>query len=160
MKYIGICAVIFSVFMIWRSYTSYLACELGYTSAFLRALRDYREKMKCYLSSPSEWARGFSDEELSAIGFTERVRDGESLISAYRAVKHGIFLSKKTDEILTSCFERLGEGYLDTELEALETAISKIESEEAMIAEEMPKRQKAAGALLGACAVGTVILII
>ena len=160
MKYIGVYSVIFSVFLIWRSYSSYLACELGYTGAFLRALRDYREKMKCYLASPSEWARGFSDEELLKIGFIDRVREGETFISAYRSVKDGIFLPQKTDETLTYCFERIGEGYLDTELEAVEAAISKIEAEEAIIVSEMPKRKKAVGALLGACAVGIVILII
>ena len=160
MRYIGLCVIVFAVLLVWRGYCAYLAECSTYSLAFLRALRDYREKMKCYLVSPCEWANGFSDGALSDIGFLDRVKNGETLFVAYQAIRQGIFLPKRIDEALLSCFERLGEGYLDTELETLEGAIAEIEREEKALSEDVPRRQKAVGALLGACVVGGVILII
>ena len=160
MRYIGICVIVFAVLLVWRSYCSYLAECTTYSLAFLRALRDYREKMKCYLLSPSEWASGFFDDALLGIGFLDRVKNGETLLVAYQAIRRGILLPKRIDEAVLCCFERLGEGYLDTELEILEGAIAEIEREEKALSEDVPRRQKAVGALLGACVVGGVILII
>ena len=160
MRYIGALAVFFAVFLVWKSYCAYLDERRVYSLAFLRAITDYRDKMRCYLISPSEWARGFRDESLLGVGFLERVTAGETFISAYRAVADKLSLPSDVDEVLGDYFGRLGDGYLESELEILESAIGRLESMTRSISDDMPKRQKAVGALLGACAVGTVILII
>ena len=71
-----------------------------------------------------------------------------------------MILTDTTEDALNSCFERLGDGYLDTELEVIEQALEKLSREEGRISEDLLKRRKAAGAVLGAFASGIIILII
>ena len=66
----------------------------------------------------------------------------------------------KFDDVLLGCFSRLGEGYLDTELEAISAGIDKLRSHVDRYGEELTKKRKVAGALIGACASGIVILVI
>lgn len=160
MTYIGAFAVILSVFMAWRCYCSYLFDELSHTRVFLRALRSCRERMKCYLAPPSEWARDYDDELLRTSGFLGAVEDGEGLLAAYRSSKDKWCITDECDGVLDGCFSRLGEGYLDTELEVVESAIEGMEREERRLSEDISRRKRVAGALLGALAVGVVILII
>lgn len=160
MTYIGVVAIIIGAFMIWREYSLFLEKELSACRAFLRAISDYRDKVKCYLDSPRGWALGYRDELLEECGFLQYLRDGEDMDEAYRSVKDSLCLSEAADEIIGSCFSRLGEGYLDTELEAIEIAIKKLEKEESVAADEVTRKRRAVGAALGAFASGTVILII
>lgn len=160
MTYLGAFAIILAVFMAWRCYSLYLGDELSHTRVLLRALRSYRERMKCYLESPSEWARGYDDELLEASGFLGALKGGESLLAAYKSTKDGLYITGACDEIIEGCFERLGDGYLDTELEVMESAIGGVECEEKRLSEDISRRKRVAGALLGALAVGVVILII
>ena len=159
MVYIGALAVIFSAFMIWREYVGYLDRELFWCREFLGAIKDLREKMKCYLESPTEWAREYKSESLSRCGFLDKVRAGEDVLSAYRSLSE-VCLSDKVDEILVGCFEHLGEGYIDTELENIELTISRLGNEETSASSEIGRKRKVAGALLGAFASGIVILVI
>jgi hypothetical protein len=64
------------------------------------------------------------------------------------------------DEVLDSAFSGLGKGYLEGEIEALDDAVSRLGAQEKELSVELSKRQRVAGALLGALAVGTVILVI
>ena len=160
MLYLGAIAVILGTYMIWREYAAYLDRELLSCRVFLRALVDYREKMKCYMDVPSSWALGYVDDELDVCGFLEMIKSGVDLYEAYTAKRDRFCLTDEVDEILSSCFSRLGEGYLETELEALESAIEKLTRVEKAISENLSKRRKATGAVLGACALGVVILVI
>lgn len=160
MLYFGAIAIIIGAYMIWREYASYLDGELLSCRAFLRALTDYREKMKCYMDVPSSWAEGYFDEYLTKCGFLDMVKSGVDFAEAYRLSRENISVTDSVDEILVSCFARLGEGYLDTELETVEIAIGKLMREDERLSENLLKRRKATGALLGACALGIVILII
>ena len=160
MTYIGAAAVLLAVFMAWRCYCDFLFDELSHTRAFLRALQNYRERMKCYLESPSGWASGYDDALLSSSGFLDMVSGGESFSGAYLKTRELWCVSPCVDEILDGCFSRLGEGYLETELEVIESAISDIEREEKRLAEDISRRKRVAGALLGAFAVGVVILAV
>ena len=160
MLYFGAIAVILGVYMIWREYALYLDRELLYCRAFLDALVDYREKMKCYMDAPSNWAEGYCDENLTSCGFLDMLKSGVDLSEAYGKTRENMCLTDEVDKILVSCFSRLGEGYLDTELETLEVAIGKLTRVEGLMAENLSKRRKATGAVLGACAMGVVILVI
>lgn len=160
MTYIGALIVIIAVLVAWRGYCRYLCEELGDTRAFLRAMEDYREKMRCYLRSPTEWAGQYFDDRLGRCGFLRHLTDGADFITAYRESRGGCYISDKTDEALESCFSAFGEGDLSSELENIDTALSKIRREEKELSDGIGNRKKVAGALLGACAVGVVILII
>lgn len=160
MAYIGALAVIFAVFLIWREYSSYLDKELSACRAFLSAITDYREKVRCYLDSPREWAKNYDSELLDGCGFLGLLREGADFGEAYLETRDKLCLSDEADAILSSCFQRLGEGYLEGELEILALAIEKLGKEEAASSVEFVKKKKAVGAMLGAVAAGIVILII
>ena len=159
MVYIGALAVIFAAFMIWREYAGYLDRELYWCREFLGAIRDLREKMKCYLDSPCEWAREYKSEALLRCGFRDKLLQGEDILVAYKSSRD-VCLSDKAGEILESCFEHLGEGYIDTELESIELAIAKLTEEEKCASAEIGRKRKVAGAFIGAFASGIVILVI
>lgn len=160
MAYIGALAVFFAVFMIWREYSAFLSKRLSFCRSYLRALTDYKEKMRCYLTSPTEWACAYSDDLLEECGFLSALREGEDFCEAYKGTRGAVSLSEEADVIIGQCFGRLGEGYLDTELEIISAAIEKLGKEERDAATELPKKKKAVGAVLGAVAAGIVILII
>ena len=160
MLYFGAVAVILGAYMIWREYAFYLDGELLSCRSFLRALVDYREKIKCYMELPSDWVQGYRDEYLAECGFFDKIRSGVNFGEAYATSKDLILITDGVDDALTSCFDRLGDGYLDTELEALGIAIDKLTREEERLVENLSKRRKATGAVLGACALGIVILVI
>ena len=160
MTYIGALAVIFAAFMIWREYVSYLDGELSSCRAFLRALKDYRDRVKCYLDSPACWAMTYKDDLLSKCGFLESVAEGGDLSEAYLRARRILNLDARTDAILVDCFGRLGNGYLDTELAVLDSAILKLTETESQSAPEVQNKRRAAGAFIGACVSGFVIMII
>lgn len=160
MSYIGALAVIFAAFLIWREYVSYLDGELSGCRAFLSALKDYRERVRCYLVSPSEWASTYNDELLTECGFLTSVSEGADLSQAYSSAKGSLRLGNDADAILGECFGRLGNGYLDTELAVLDLAVSGLAEIESRSFPEVRNKRKAAGALLGACVCGIVIMII
>ena len=122
MIYFGAFWVVAGAFALWRAYCSYLGAELLDTRAFLRALSDYRERVRCYLEPPSVWAAGYSDDRLESSGFLSRISGGEELFAAYRESREAYYLPDRVDEVLTSCFSRLGDGCLETELEVIESA--------------------------------------
>ena len=160
MTYIGAVAVIFSAFMAWSAYAAFLREESESVRVFLRALEDYREKMKCYLEPPSAWAGKYTDERLSSSGFLPSVEKGESMLTAYHRARGNFYLGERADGIIEECFSKMGEGYIDTELEVIELAIAELAKEDKEGTLDLPRRQRVAGALLGACAVGIVILVI
>ena len=160
MAYLGAVAVTLAMYLVWREYSHFLDGQLAWCRCFLRALGDYRNKMKCYMDTPTKWAGEYSDGHLSSCGFLERLEKEGNFKSAYTSACPSAHMSDSTDEILSSCFQRLGDGYLDTELEALSVAIDGLTREEARLSENVYKKRRASGAMLGAFAMGIVILII
>ena len=158
MLYLGAMTVIFAAFLIWKEYSSYLSGQLQICRSFLDALRDFSEKVRCYLTSPKEWAGEYSDEHIQ--GFLDAVGGGESLLLAYAKEKSGWCIAQSFDDALVACFSRIGDGDLTAEIGTLEIAIGKLSRAESTLAEELVKKRKAVGAILGACASGIVILII
>ena len=160
MLYLGAALVLFGAYTVWRKYSEFLSMDLAQCRAFVRAFSDYREKIKCYMDTPMVWANGYSDATIGESVFIDRLKDGESFRDAYAAFRESFSLTENVDRILFNCFDRLGEGYLDTELEALEMAIDKLTGEEEALSDGLYKRRKAFGAVVGAFAVGVIILII
>ena len=160
MAYIGAASVIFAIFLSWRGYSSYLEREMSFCRAFLGAITDYREKVRCYLDSPREWAREYSDVLLEECGFLDTLRAGSDFGEAYSLAQDKILLSEGATGIIYSCLSRLGEGYLEGELEILSACIDKLEKEESEASVELVKKRKAVGAMLGAVAAGIVVMII
>lgn len=159
MLIIGVVIIIVIVFLIWREYTSYLGRELNVCRAFRAMLCDMRDKMRCYLDTPRTWALGYEDDLLSECGFLGRLRLGASLADAYDACKETLCISKSVDSTLRSLFARSGEGYIDTELVAIDSAITNLTATEGVMSGEVNKKSKVAGAVLGAFVAGIVILV-
>ena len=160
MQYIGVFALVYAAFSVWRGYSSYLDTELLWCRAFLRAIKDYRERMRCFLSSPADWALTYEDEHLFECGFLSSLRDGSDFCSAYRVAADKIFLPDEVDGILSALFDRLGDGYLEGELEAVSAVIERLCEEDARLSADVTRKRKAVGAMLGAFTLGIVILII
>lgn len=160
MLYLGAFAVIFAAFMLWREYSRFLIVELSTVRAFIRALEDYREHMRCFLDSPRSWAMEYRDSTLEESGFLVKLREGCRADEAYISSCGVMYPGDAADGVLRVCFERLGSGYLDTELTALDSSLDRLIKLEGGMANECKKRTQAAGALLGACASGIVIMII
>ena len=155
----GVLVVNLIVFFVWREYSIYLKRELNICRTFRIMLRDMHNKMRCYLDSPRTWALGYEDDILLESGFLYELRHGASLCEAYDACKSGMCISSAVDTVLRDFFVRMGEGYLDTELIAIESAISGLMECERVMSDESTKKSKVAGAVLGAFAIGTVILV-
>ncbi len=158
MTYIGALLLVAAAVAIYRAYGGFLEEELRTAGAFLCALESYREGVRCYLTSPASWAEGYRDELLASSGFLSGILQGESFSSSYRLARSTLFISKEIDAVLDSCFLRLGEGGLANEVEVLSSAIEKLRDGQEAAARGVTSRKSAAGALLGACAVGVVIL--
>ena len=158
MSYLGALAVILSAFLIWREYSSYLNKELITCSSLLNAIRDLGEKMRCYLSSPREWAEVYTDELLDP--FLRELRSGETLLGSFKKLCCSTYIPKHLTDLMDQLFSRLGEGSLETELESIASVIKKLEQEESRMKEDFVKKRKVAGAILGACASGMVIFAI
>ena len=160
MAYFGAVAVILAAYMTWRVYSESLFGELDLCKRLLAAITDYRDKVKCYMDTPQRWAAEYSDDELRRCGFLSHLAGGGDFKSAYSRLKTDMTVSDEVDSVLTECFERSGEGYLDTEIEILNLAIGKLEVEERRLSEAFSGKKKAVGAMLGAIASGIVILAI
>jgi len=159
MLLIGVVIIIVIVFLFWREYTSYLERELKVCRTFRAMLCDMRDKMRCYLDTPRTWAHGYEDDQLSECGFLDRLRGGVSLADAYEACKEKLCISRSVDSALHSFFARSGEGYIDTELVAIDCAIDSLTETEGVMSGEVNKKAKVAGAVLGAFVAGIVILV-
>ena len=160
MAYFGAVAVILAAYMTWRVYSESLSGELDLCKRLLAAITDYRDKVKCYMDIPKKWAAEYYDDKLSRCGFLPHLAGGGDFESAYSRLKTSMTVSDEMDSVLTECFERSGEGYLDTEIEILNLAIGKLEVEERRLSEAFSGKKKAVGAMLGAIASGIVILAI
>ena len=160
MTYFGATAVILAVYMIWREYSRHLELELAWCACFLGALTDYRDKMKCYMDTPGGWASGYTDNMLSECGFLSAVANSGDFSAAYREARRSALFTDEVDAVLAACFERLGEGYLESETETLGIAIDKLKREEEKMRGAIAGKRKALGAMLGALACGTVVLVI
>ena len=160
MKYVGAIVLIIAVFAAWRIYCSFLGAQLDSVRSFLSALSDYREKVRCYLCAPAEWASAYADKDTAVSELTAQLADGKGFLEAYESVKDRFYLTQKADDALRTCLSRLGTGYLETELEVLASGIDSLDREERHLCEEVERRRRAVGALLGAIAMGMVILII
>jgi hypothetical protein len=160
MVYFGTAGVILAVYMIWREYCAYLESELDWCAHFLRALVDYRDKVKCYMDTPSGWASAYTDELLTECGFLPHISESGDFRLAYSEARLSATITDEADEVLRGCFERLGEGYLESETETLSLAIEKLKREEEKLRSAISGKRKAVGAMLGAFASGMVILII
>lgn len=159
MLFLGAFAMIGAAFMIWREYVSYIEREHAFSRELLRAFSDLEEKMRCYLMSSREWAIGYDSALLDECGFLGALRDGERLEDAFSASFDNMTLPDEVSDMILDFAGSFGEGYLDTELVQLDSLIRRLSEAEARLGGEVPRRRKVAGAFLGACASGLVVLI-
>lgn len=158
MYLVGAALLSLAALMAWRAYASYLSLQKQGCVAFLSAITDMREKMRCYLYSPREWSGGYKSEYLAECGFLTALSNGKSLSEAYLLSKERIEMCNRADEILTELFSRCGEGYLEGEILALDSAIAGLSALKNEMEAQNGKKTRAVGAMLGAIAAGVAIL--
>ena len=157
MLYLGALAIITAAYLVWREYNAYLGARLAVCHALRLAVCDLGEKMRCYLSSPREWAEEYSDELISV--FLDGLRRGDDVMESYERLRATVRPTADTDGTVRACLMHLGEGSIETELESISLAAEKLEREESRLTEELPKKRRATGAILGASALGIVLFI-
>ena len=160
MLILGAILLILFAFLLWREYSSYLKREEAELTEITRFLRNMRERMMCYLELPSAWIGEYSSDVLESVGFLERIRSGDDVSSAYEGVKKNLLIDPEISDELSALFSGLGEGYLDTELVAVDKTVEKLDQALGRLLPEIKNRSRAAGAVLGALAMGAVIMII
>ena len=129
-------------------------------SGFLAFIRNMKERMECYLELPADWAVGFKSPELERTEFLLYVRDGMNVAEAYEKCESSLCICDEAKDTLKALFDRFGEGYLDTELSLIKSSIEKLSEIEASLKTENGNKIKAVGAMLGAVAIGIVVLVI
>ena len=160
MVYIGAFTVALVTLLLWRGYSSYLASELECCRELLVALEDMRDKVRCFLMTPREWAHSYSSDLLEGCGFLGALKDGESPERAYEKCRYKLPVRSDADEVVTNLFRRAGGADLVAEVGAIGIAVDKLSAIESAMSADIGKRVKAAGAMLGAFAAGIVILVI
>ena len=160
MLFLGVLLLILLTFIVWREYAYCQRLRLSQLSEFLSFIKNMKERMECYLEAPGAWINGYESQELERIGFIKNIRERKELLVAYESCKEGLLIDNEASCVIEALFSELGEGYLDSELEVIESALEKLSRIEASMASESEKKIKTAGALLGAVAAGIVILVI
>ena len=152
--------LILVAFLLWREYSLYLKREESELCEITRFVRNMRDRMACYLELPSAWAGEYSSDVLERVGFLPKIRSGEDVSLAYEGIKEQLLLDPDISDELSTLFAGLGDGYLEGELALVDKTIAKLDSAGARLAPEIKNKTRAAGAMLGALAMGAVILII
>lgn len=160
MFFIGVGILLCVAFLCWREYTAYLQRELDELSDFLFFIENMRDKMECYLQSPLSWVGEFSRPSLERLGFLDSLRCDGDLGAAYRACTDKLLIKSDASEVIGELFSRFGEGYLDTERGLIDSTIHKLSIIEGKLKDELKNKSRAAGAMIGAIAIGAVIMII
>lgn len=160
MVFLGAVMLAAATFVLWREYAAYLKKGVDELSGFLAFIRNMKERMECYLELPADWAGGFRSPELEGSGFLFYVREGMDVGEAYEKCENSLCICDEAKDALRALFDRFGEGYLDTELSFIKSSIEKLSEIEASLKIENGNKIKAVGAMLGAVAMGIVILVI
>ncbi len=160
MVLVGVFAVLAAVLFLWRGYSAYLTEQHHCDREMYAAICDIREKTAGYLATPREWASVYKSALLSKCGFLGVLEEGGSFCEAYEGARQCLNISCDSDEILSALFSLLGEGELQAELSRLDAAIDRMSRLTDGRGEEIAKRKKIAGALLGAVSACAVILLI
>ena len=142
-----------------RLYSGYLVRRCDEGEAFLRLIEHISGEISRYLTPPAELLKGYSDGVLDSLGFTEIARR-EGVSAAFSAVKKKCALSDEALKILEKLFSGFGRDYKSGELARLDetrAALSRVVTRER---EELSKNLKLGRVLIGAVALGAIILLL
>ena len=147
-------------FFIWKEYTSFLGRESRELSELIAFVKNTRERMKCYLEPPSAWIAAYSTPELERVGFFTEMREGRDIEAAYIASAENMCVDDDVKSAFSTMISEMGEGYLESEISAIDAALDKLCAIEKRVANDFHNKNRAAGAMLAAITVGVIILVI
>ena len=113
-----------------------------------------------FLSRGDELWRGFRNEALEKIRLLDRLREGESLSSAFEKCENSLALSKETKEKIKKILASAGQEYRNGAAEAYLSIAKWLEEEKNSEKERLDKSVKVTRALLIGGALAFLILII
>ena len=160
MVFIGASLLILFAFLVWKEYAGYLNKGTRELEEFVRFIETMKERMECYLETPGVWVPDFTADELERLGFLESIRNGNDVNTAYAECKDLLCICNDAREILDELFSHLGNGYLDTELGIINSSLGKLTKIKDAFRTEKENKTKAMGAMIGAVAIGIIILIL
>ena len=160
MLFVGVLILICCLFFAWREYAIYLGREMRETSELLAFLKHMRERMSCYLEPISAWIGEYSTPELERLGFIAALRGGEDIRSVFDNCLSEMCVSQEVSDAFKETLREMGDGYLDTELDALGAAVDRLTTLGERVNDDYRNKIKASGAMLAAVAIGVAVLVI
>ncbi len=160
MVYAGVFLIFGTALFIWRGYSSYLKSRTEVCREFAAALISIRDAIRSYMATPSEWARDYRSDFLESCGFLGYVRDGSGFDEAYKMCRDKLNTADGPDTVLSGLFRHFGDINADAQIEAISISAEKLEEMADAYSSDAEKKQKAAGAVIGALCAGIIIMVI
>ena len=149
-----LCASLF----VGRAYEKYLEGRLSEAREILRMLLHMREKINAFLCPQRELLSDFRSDILERVGFLGKIRGGIGIYEAFMDTKFSF--ACEIYETLSAYLSGFGKRYKSDELARLDSTVRVIDGYVKREQEQLPKDIKIAKTLLGAAALGIVILMI
>jgi len=159
LKIVGAVLVAAAGIFVSRLYSGYLVRRCDEGEAFLRLIEHISGEISRYLTPPAELLKGYSDKVLDSLGFTDTARS-EGFAAAFSSVRKKCALSEETAEILGKLFSGFGRDYKSGELARLDEAKTALSRAVTREREELSKNLKLGRVLIGAAALGIIILLL
>lgn len=156
-KIVGICLLLFALICAIRHLSRVQRRRVLLLREVCELLRHIRRQVGCYLLPVREIARCYSSELLEECGFLDKLREGENPVSSLCGENS---LSARSMRVVDEVFSTFGEGYVEDEIRALDTATDELFGLLSSESSECSKRIKLYSVLGAAIGVGALILII
>ena len=160
MLFAGVFLVFLISFLAWREYTLFLHGEAREVSELIAFIKTMRDRMRCYLEPISAWVGEYSSDELERVGFLPAVRERGDFGLAYEMSRDNMSVSDEVRSVISEMISRTGDGYLEGEIAAIDSALGKLSEIENRLIGDCKNKSHAAGAMLAAIVIGAVILVI
>ena len=160
LRLFGSVLIVFGAIVLGRGYSAYCARRLEEGEGFLAFLLHAKGEVIRSLTPPEGFARSFRCEALERCGFTDALRAGESLESAFAASMKKSALGRELSELLSEFFSQFGQDYKDGEAARTDEYIDRVKTVLAYERENLEKNTKICRVLLMAGALGLIILMI
>lgn len=143
-----------------KGYREYIARRISEQESFISMLSHMEGKINRYLTPIVESLSDFIDDNLTRIGFFERMADGDSVYDAFNNVSAKLSVGEETKETLSETFGALSGRYKDEVLKKLREGISRLEGILSLEREELSKKERVASVVLVAAVLGIFILLV
>ena len=157
-KMFGLALILLSAWLVGLMYSRYCKKRLLQTEGFALLLSHIEKRVSLFLCTQKDLVSGYDNESIA--DFVREAESGESLFSAFCAVKQKFFLSEEVKTKLSDFFSGFGKNYREGELKRISLFEKELYELYRREETETPKRIKLAYTLLFATALSIVIILL